>query len=72
MDEEWIDLPGPAEIWPAEESWYVENGFEVRTDQKANHLKALEMLVLNDPPKGWVQACVHDNNPYDLIWNQFF
>jgi hypothetical protein len=72
QDEEWIDLPGPAEIWPDDRDYYVKYGFEVRVDQKANHRKAVEMLALEEAPEGWMEACVHEKNRFDLIWNRLF
>ena len=72
QDDDWVDLPGPAEWWPDDSSYYRKHGLEIRADQKENHRKALEMLGAIEAPVGWMEACVHEGNPFDLIWNKYF
>jgi hypothetical protein len=69
-DEEWIDLPGPPEIWPDNQEYYITHGFEVRPDRATHHRRALELLALTKAPKGWMDEVVHENDPYELIWQR--
>jgi hypothetical protein len=51
-DNEWIKLPGPAELWPDDPRYYIKYGFEVRLGRKDCYRKALELLVLKEPTPG--------------------
>jgi hypothetical protein len=49
QDDEWIELPGPAEIWLDDPVYYFKYGFNIRPDRKDRHLQALELLVMDKP-----------------------
>ncbi|OAP54051.1 hypothetical protein AYL99_11585 [Fonsecaea erecta] len=70
-EEEWIELPGPADFWPDDPTWYSANGFEPRIDQSANYKRALAALD-SDFVEGWEDHLFHEHAPYDLVWNKFF
>jgi hypothetical protein len=69
-DDEWIDLPGPAELWPDDPSYYVKHGFEVRPGRKDRHRQALELLAMKEPTPGWMENVVHEDDRYELVWNR--
>ena len=69
---EWIELPGPAEWWPDEPKWYSTNGFEVRVDQCENYRKGLAAVMKVHASEGWTENLLHDQAPYDIVWNRFF
>jgi hypothetical protein len=70
--EEWVELPGPAEWWPDEPTWYSANGFEPSPDQQVNYRKALFALDSESCIPGWEQELLHDHAPFDLVWNKTF
>ena len=69
QDDEWIELPGPAEIWPDDELYYFDHGFNVRLGRKDRHRKALELLAMDEPTPGWLENVIHENDRYELVWN---
>ena len=69
-DDEWIELPGPAELWPDDKDYYVKHGFEVLSARKTRHRQALELLAMDAPPAGWMENVVHENDRYELIWDR--
>jgi ketosteroid isomerase-like protein len=71
-EDAWIELPGPAEWWPDDPSWYATHGFEPRLDQFENYRKALRALDAETPPPDWEQHLLPKNARYDLTWNQYF
>jgi hypothetical protein len=71
-EEEWIELPGPADIWPNDPRWYAFNGFEPRPDQAFNYKKALDCLKDEYAKPQWANYLLHDHAPFDLVWNKYF
>lgn len=69
-EEEWIELPGPAEIWPDDPAYYIRHGFEVRPERASLHLRALKLLAETKPPRGWMNMVVHENDRNELIWQR--
>lgn len=73
-DDEWITLPGPAEIWPDKPDYYVKHGFEVRPKREDRHLKALQLLAMEQLTEAWLENVVHDNDRYEsnietVVWS---
>jgi hypothetical protein len=68
-DDEWITLSGPVEIWSDKPDYYVKHGFEVRPKCKDRHLKALQLLAMEQPTEGWLENVMHDNDGYEWAWN---
>jgi hypothetical protein len=72
-DDEWQELPGPAEWWPEDpENYLIKHGFIPRPDQTDNYREAGLALLKEKPPPGWMDALVHENSHYDLVWNSHF
>ena len=71
-DSEWIELPGPACWWPDDPSWYSANGFEVRVELAPDYRKGLDALNDEFGKPDWEKYLLHDNAPYDVVWNKFF
>src|SRR5205823_4500639 len=59
---EWIELPGPAEIWPDDPIYYIQHGFEIRPERANRHMQALELLGKTKAPKEWMDSIVHEND----------
>jgi hypothetical protein len=72
QDKEWLDLPGPPEAWPDNPEYYTKYGFDVQYDLKDAHRQAVESLSFEEPPDGWMAACLHEDNRDELVWNTSF
>lgn len=71
-DNEWVDLPGPAEWWPDSPDWYARHGFEVRADLRIEYKKAMFAVQRLPCLPEWEQFLLHEGARYDYVWHPFF